>query len=125
MIVSQRREHIRGLLLSFAEFPDVEAVENFRNLPLFVLAADRPPLPQGEFYQHQLLGLQVFKESGGLLGTLVEILHTGGNDVFVVHSASGGEILLPAIDQVIRQVLPEEGRVVVHLLPGLLETGKP
>jgi 16S rRNA processing protein RimM len=117
--ISKRREHNDGLLLAFVELPGVEDVEAFRNVPLSAAVADRPPLPAGEYYQHQLLGLEVIEDSGEPLGTLVEILHTGGNEVFVVRPEEGGELLLPAIDQVVRAVDLKAKRMTVHLLPGL------
>ena len=64
-------------------------------------AGNFPRLPQGEYYHHQLLGLQVINKEGQLLGTLVEILETGANDVYVVKGESGEEVLLPAIDGVV------------------------
>ncbi len=122
--IASRRPHGDGLLLAFEEFPGLESVNPFRNVPLFVPVEDRPPLPEGEYYQHQLLGMRVVEEDGSLLGTLTEILSTGANDVYVVRSEEGGELLLPATTDVVRQVSVAEKRMVVHLLPGLLEIGK-
>lgn len=119
--IASRRPHADGLLLSFEEFPDLASVQPFRNVPLFVPVEDRPPLPEGEYYQHQLLGLQVVEEDGAILGTLAEILATGANDVYLVRPPDGGELLLPATSEVVRQVSLAEKRIVVHLLPGLRE----
>ena len=80
-----------------------------------------PDLPAGEYYHHQLLGLQVIDETGKLLGQVSEILETGANDVLVVRPSMGEEILLPAIDPVILQVNLEQGVMQVHLLPGLID----
>ncbi|MGD0781157.1 MAG: ribosome maturation factor RimM [Dehalococcoidales bacterium] len=74
--------------------------------------------PPGVFYLHQIEGLEVFTEQGENLGRVKEILKTGANDVYVVQG-SKGEILLPAIPQVIREVRLEEGRMVVRLMEGL------
>lgn len=122
--IASRRPHGAGLLLAFEELPGLEAVNSFRNVPLFVPVADRPPLPEGEYYQHQLLGMQVVEEDGSMLGTLTEILSTGANDVYVVRSPEGVELLLPAIQDVVQQVMLAEKRMVVRLLPGLREIGK-
>lgn len=122
--ISTRRQHNDGLLLAFKEFPDLESVQPFRNEPLFVPAKDRPPLPEGEYYQHQLLGMQVFAEDGELLGVLLDILATGANDVYVVRPEQGAELLLPATRDVIRKISLPDKRISVHLLPGLREIGK-
>jgi 16S rRNA processing protein RimM len=88
-----------------------------------VLAKD-VPLPAGQHYKHELLGLQVFDEEGKPLGELVEILETGANDVYVVVDSTGREILLPAIPAVILDLDVEHGRLKVHLLDGLVDDEK-
>ena len=109
------------LLVSFAGYTTPETAGEFRNQIVFVPAADRPPLPDGEYYHHQLIGLRVVSDEGRDLGVLREILETGANDVFVVRPSMGSDILLPAIDPVILQVNLEQGEMLVHLLPGLVE----
>lgn len=78
-----------------------------------------PDLPPGEYYHYQLVGLTVVTDQGEDLGTLREVLVTGSNDVYVVRSPSGQEILLPAISQVIKQVDLPASRMLVHLIDGL------
>ena len=80
------------------------------------------PLEEGEYYYFQLVGLTVETESGERLGRLAEVLETGANDVYVVRGPRG-EVLLPAVEDVIRQVDLESRRVVVRLLPGMLPEG--
>jgi 16S rRNA processing protein RimM len=81
-------------------------------------------LPEGQYYQHQLLGLQVYEESGELLGSLVRVLETGANNVYVVREPDGKELLLPAIKDVVRQIELTEKKMIVHLLPGLREISR-
>ncbi len=76
-------------------------------------------LPPGEYYHYQLIGLSVATDEGEALGTIREILTTGSNDVYVVDSGSGSDILLPAISQVIKHVDLESGAMLVHLIDGL------
>lgn len=120
LIICQRRTHKDGLLLTFDGFHTPEAVERFENRLLYVSAAEVAPLPDGVYYHHQLLGMKIVNESGRNLGLLTEILVTGANDVYVV-SGENGEILLPAIEEVVREV-DLAGKVMkVHLLPGLVD----
>jgi len=70
------------------------------------------PLPEGEYYHYQLLGLDVVDLDGNHLGRLAQIIETGANDVYVVRGP-GGELLLPAIGEVIREVDVAGGRMVV------------
>jgi 16S rRNA processing protein RimM len=80
-----------------------------------------PPLPPGEYYWFQLLGLPVYDAGdGSLLGRLQEILPTPGHDVYVVVQG-GREILLPAVEEVIVEINLDEGFVKVAPPPGLLE----
>lgn len=114
------RSHQGGLLVRFAGYTDREQIGEFRNQIVFVNAEDSPALPEGEYYHHQLVGLQVIDQTAGVLGELVEILETGANDVLIVRSASGKDILLPATDEVIQSIDLGAGELRVELLPGLL-----
>ena len=58
-------------------------------------------------------------DQGELLGVIREVLATGSNDVYVVASEAGGELLLPAITQVVKRIDLESGQALVHLLDGL------
>jgi 16S rRNA processing protein RimM len=117
--IRSRRQHSDGLLLSFEEFPNKQSVENLHNLPLYRRTSDAPELPEGQYYQHQLLGLNVVEENGELVGKLAQIFNTGASDVYVVRDEAGKEILLPAISDVILRIELENKQIVVHLLPGL------
>ena len=78
-----------------------------------------PQLPQGEYYHYQLVGLTVITDQGENLGTVQEVLETGSNDVYVVTSESGEEVLLPAIEQVVKEIDLASGTMLVHLIDGL------
>jgi 16S rRNA processing protein RimM len=122
-----RRPHQRGALVAFEGINTREQSGELRNQFVLVRADDRPPLPEGEYYHHQLIGLQVVEEQGSAIGELVEILQTGANDVYVVRLPAGGELLIPAIDSVILSVDLERAEIWVQLPPGLLleEAGSP
>src|SRR5512133_2687912 len=72
--IASRRVHSSFLLLSFAEFPDVDSVGELRNQLVYVRTDQLPKLPEGEYYHHQLIGLEAVNESGERLGVLEEIL---------------------------------------------------
>jgi 16S rRNA processing protein RimM len=115
------RWHGGDLLVALAEMPDRTAVEIFRNIMVYMKAKDIPEPPEGEYYIHQLVGLDVVTDQGQELGKIKEILVTGANDVYLVESEGGKEILLPAIEQVVLDINHDSGKVVVHILPGLLD----
>ena len=119
--LASARPNGTSLLVSFRGVDSPESAGQLRNTWVYVTAADRPPLPEGKVYQHQILGLRVVTDEGRALGTLVEILKTGANDVYVVKSADGKEILLPAIPDVILGIDLPNNEIKVHLLEGLIE----
>ena len=118
--LSRHRPHGRGILVTFDGYHNRDQVAELRNQLVYVPIADRPALPEGEYYHHQLLGLQVIDESERPLGYLDQILETGANDVYLVRDRTGAEILIPAIEEVILDIDLERKLIRVHLLPGLL-----
>ena len=117
--IKSRRGHNQGLLLSFEELPSREHLETERNKLLFAKVAELPELEEGEYYHHQLIGFRVVNEKDEDLGKLAEILETGANDVYIVRSDEGKDLLLPATSEVVQSIIPEKKRIVVKLIPGL------
>ena len=115
-----RRRYADDLLIGLEGFQNPEQSGELRNKYVYVRSDMIPPLPEGEYYQHQLLGLRVIDEEEQELGRLEHIIETGANNVYLVRSENGAELLLPAIDQVILSVDLPKGEIRVHLLPGLL-----
>lgn len=113
------RPHHNLYLISFDEFTTPEEIGIYRNNLVYIEGQSLPKLPEGDFYHHELFGLEVFTEEGRLLGILSTILETGANDVFVVRTPFGPDLLIPVIDEVIIDIQPAEGRITVRLLPGL------
>ena len=115
------RKHRQALLVAFDGYDSRESVGQFRNQFVHVRTDDRPPLPDGEYYIHELTGLQVVTDTGENLGVLTSILETGANDVYIIKPfGDGKDILLPAIDPVILKIDLDQGQMLVHLLPGLV-----
>lgn len=120
MVIASRRPHAAGMLVRLRGIKTPEEAGLYRNTWVYVPTADRPELPEGEYYHHQLIGLNVVTDEGRELGLLVDILETGANDVYVVRDANGTEVLLPAIPPVILEVRLADRQIRVHLLDGLI-----
>lgn len=118
--IRSARPHAQGLLLAFEGYDSPEAIGAWRNALLFVPTADRPPLPDGEYYHHQLLGLKVVDQAHRPLGFLKEILLTPANDVYVVQAPDGSELLIPAVEAFISKIDLTEEIIQVQVIPGLL-----
>jgi 16S rRNA processing protein RimM len=114
------RWHSVALLVAFEGYNTPEQAGELRNHLAYVKTADRPPLPEGEYYHHQLIGLKVVSEQGEVLGKVTEILATGANDVYVVRAEIGPEILIPAVEEFVQTVDLEHGELRVRITPGLL-----
>jgi 16S rRNA processing protein RimM len=122
--ITRRRPHSDGMLLGFEGITTVEQTAKYRAQTVYVTAEDRPPLPDGEYYHHQIIGMSVVDETGAALGLITEIIETGANDVYVVKNADGREILLPALKQVLLDINLDTKTMRVHLLPGLVDSGE-
>lgn len=119
MTISSTRKHPEGLAIKLLGVDSPEAAGDLRKQAVFVKTADRPPLPAGTYYHHELIGFRVVNQNGESIGTLREILQTGANDVYVVSQDQGGEILLPAIASVVLGVEKENKKIRIQEMPGL------
>lgn len=118
--VERSRIHKRSILLKLANIDTWQAAEGLRGQWLEVPSSEAPPLPEDHYYHFQVLGLQVWTTQGEFLGRIVEILATRSNDVYRVETAKG-EILIPAIEDVVQSIDLAEGRMVVEVLEGMLD----
>lgn len=116
--VLSHRVHQGGVLLRLERVATRNAAEALRGARVLICTRDLPALPPGEYYTYQLIGLRVVRESGETLGTLSEVLRTGSNDVYIVKTAVG-ELLLPAVESVIRAIDLDAGTMTVVVPAGL------
>jgi 16S rRNA processing protein RimM len=114
---SRRRQG--RVYLKLADIDSAEAAEALRGSLLTLPEAELGRLPDGEYYRFQILGMDVYDIEGAHLGRVAEVLATGGNDVYVVRGERG-VLLLPAIDDVVREVDLGSRRMVVELMEGML-----
>jgi 16S rRNA processing protein RimM len=99
--------------------PDRSAAEALKRSYVHLTGDRLTRAEQSRTDPEQLIGLEVYTGTGEKLGVLEEVIRTGANDVYEVRDGQKS-ILLPAISEVIKEVDPEHGRMVVDLLPGLL-----
>ena len=121
LTISQVRFSKNLVLLKFEGYDRVEDVTAFRGKELYVERADAVQLGPDEYYIGDLIGMEVYLEDGTQLGILKDVIETGANDVYQVERTGAKEVLIPAIRQCVLQVNPEENRMTVHLLEGMLE----
>jgi 16S rRNA processing protein RimM len=121
-VVRSFRAHRARFLLSIEGCDDRDTAETWRGKDIFMRLDDAEPLPEGVYYHWQILGLTVVTQEGELLGTVDQILETGANDVYVIHTETGEELLLPAIESVILRTDLENQQLIVCLIPGMRDT---
>ena len=100
---------------------DRDAAQALRGLLVLGTADNLEPLPEGEYYWHQLVGCRVESREGRFIGTVQEIWETGAHDVLVVLAEDGRQHLISTARELVPEIDPEAGRIVIELLPGLLD----
>jgi 16S rRNA processing protein RimM len=115
------RLHKGRALLQIEGCRDRTQAEALRGQLVQVPIEEAIPLEEDQYFEHQIMALEVWTVSGDFLGTVQEIIHTGANEVYVVRSAVPGarETLIPAISDVVLKVDLEAGRILVELPQGL------
>ena len=117
--VASIRWHRGRLLIHLGGCGDRETADAYRGSLIQIEAGQAQPLADGQYYHHQIVGLRAIGDEGQTLGEVTGVLETGANDVYVVQTSAGGELLLPAISSVVRKIDLEAGEMFVHLLDGL------
>jgi 16S rRNA processing protein RimM len=108
-------------ILKFKGIDNINDIEMYKGRDLWINREDGQELDEDEYYIADLLGLTVLLEDGTEYGTLKDVMETGANDVYVVETKDGSEVLLPAIADCILDVDLDEETMTVHLMKGLVE----
>ena len=111
--------HKNMVLIKFSGIDKIEDAEMLKNKYLEIDREDAIPLEEGTYFIADLIGLEVYTEDGNLLGKVEDIYNTGSKDIYVVKDELGKQVLLPGIDEVIKEVKLDD-RIIVHLIPGLI-----
>ena len=109
------------VILKFKGIDNINDIEKYKGKDLLVNREDAVALEENENYVADLIDLKVVTDEGQVLGVLTEVMETGANDVYVVETEDGKELLLPAIRDCILDVDLETEVMTVHILAGLLD----
>lgn len=110
-----------SVLIKLEGIDSPEEAVKYRQNELFVDREHAVRLSKNEYFIADLIGLEVRDESGEKIGELEDVIQTGANDVYQIKYIDGRELLLPAIKDCVIDVQIEEGFMIVHVLPGLLD----
>ena len=110
--------------MTLAGIEDHDAASQLRGRLLMLDPDEFSPLEDGEYYEYELVGCRVEGDDGIALGTVREVWPTGASDVLVVASEEGKQHLIPTAGGFVREVDIDERRIVVAVIPGLLDPGR-
>jgi 16S rRNA processing protein RimM len=113
------RAHRQHLVVKLVGIDTRTDAEKLRGSELTIPGTDLRPLPDGEYYAFQLIGLDVVTTGGRPVGRIVDLMTTGSNDVYVVRGEQG-ETLVPATEDVVKSIDVEKQRMVIEAIEGLL-----
>lgn len=118
--IEEVKYHKDMVLIKFKGIETVEQAEKLKNSYVTISRDSTEELEEDRYYIVDLLGLEVYTDEQILLGILEDIFNTGSNDIYVVKSSDGKQILLPAIKDVVKNIDIENKKITVHIIPGLI-----
>ncbi|MFJ7591121.1 ribosome maturation factor RimM [Streptomyces sp. NPDC097617] len=122
LTIETGRVHSGRLLLRFAGVKDRTGAEALRNT-LLIAEVDPAELPEepDEYYDHQLMDLDVVLADGTEIGRITEISHLPSQDLFIVERPDGSEVMIPFVEEIVAEIDLEEQRCVITPPPGLID----
>ena len=110
------------VILKFKGIDNINDIEKYKGKGLYVTKENRVELKEDEYFISDLIGLHVYLDTDEsvVFGEVTDVLQTGANDVYEIEVAIGGIILIPAIKDCIKSIDINEGKMLIHLLPGLI-----
>ncbi|WEV60095.1 ribosome maturation factor RimM [Streptococcaceae bacterium ESL0729] len=118
LTVKTHRKQKNFDIVKFEGLYHINDVEKYKGFVLKVSEEDLSDLEEGEFYYHEIIGLNVY-EGETLIGTVSEILSPGANDVWVIKRPKKKDLLIPYIPPVVLAVDVKNNRVEVEIPEGL------
>ncbi len=120
MTIAGTSWHKGKAIIKLEGIDSVEQAEKLRGKTLEIHHRQLETLPEGQYYHFQLIGLEVWTTEGKRLGKVIRVLSAPSNDNYVV-GGEKGEILIPAIEDVVKSVDLESGRITIEAIEGLLD----
>jgi 16S rRNA processing protein RimM len=106
-----------GWIGHFKEVKSRTDAETLIGHSIYIQELQRAPLPAGEYYVDQLVGLTVKTDTGHALGTLTDVMNTPAHDVYVTDT----EVMIPAVPEFVIQIDLDSREILVRDVPGLRE----
>lgn len=107
-------------VIEFEELGSISAAEALKGALIQIPESELPSLDDSSFYHFELIGLKVISAGDAYIGEVLKVLETGANDVYVVKTDSG-ELLIPAVKDIIKEINPSKGFIKIEPIEGLLD----
>ncbi len=119
MTIDSTERYKGEVIIKLNAIDGIEAARRLQGQPVEIHHSQVYSLPEGQYYHFQLVGLEVWTTQGELLGNITEVLTAKSNDNYIV-KGDEREILIPAVEDVVKSIDLNEGRIVIEAIPGLL-----
>lgn len=118
--IQKSRIHKNTIVAAFEGIDSIEDAEKYINSELYVEEDQLPELEEDEQYLYQIQDMEVYDKEGEYLGIITDVFENGAHSVYVVKDGES-EILLPGIPSVVLEKDLKQKRMIVNILPGLLD----
>ena len=106
------------VLLKLKGIDDIDIAENLKTQSLIIPREDAKELEENEFFIADLIGCNVY-ENNEKIGELVDIFTAGASDVYVIKRAGKNDLLLPALESIIKNIDVKNKKIDVEVPRGL------
>ena len=127
VFIDQKQVHITAVdwskgraILKLDSIDTVEEADKLRGKLMEIHHSQLQTLQEGLYYHFELVGLNVLTTSGEPVGKITDVLPTAGNDIYVV-KGKRGEILIPAVEDIVQSVDIRSRSVIIEPIKGLLD----
>lgn len=120
MTITTYRPHKQFHLVTFKGFENINLIEKYKGLKLYVHAEHVHDLSENEYYYHEIIGCEAIVD-GESIGVIDDIFETGANDVWVIKRQGKSDALIPYIESVVKEIDVEAKRVVITPIPGMID----
>lgn len=122
-VIESTEWHKGNALVKIKGVDSIEDAEEFSGKYVEISAAQVKPLPAGQYYHYQIVGLKVVTTGGQEIGTVADVLTSSANDIYVV-KGKDGEVLIPATEDIIKSIDLEKKLMIIEAVAGLLDLNK-
>ncbi|MFA1818593.1 ribosome maturation factor RimM [Virgibacillus oceani] len=121
LTIKTHRLHKGFDLLTFHNYNNINDIEYLKGLFLKIEESQLTELEKNEYYYHEIIGCEVFTRHDERIGTVKEILSPGANDVWIVKQPNGKEVLIPYIEDVVKEIHINTQKIIIEPMEGLLD----